>query len=242
MANSTLISDYIQHGVAASRPTTPLVGTGCLALYFATDTAILSGWSGSAWVTLTTGATQWNAGSVTALATGLAISGGSLTPNWQAASVTSVGTGLTIVAGVLETTASASEWSAGTVTALGLGLNINSGTIAASSVYTLTGTAGGTVTITGTALANDAQLNMPASGGTVTAAASPTAFLPVRIHIKQGATAGVLVLNGGFVFGTSGGPTSFTITPTAGAIDMLGVISQDGTHYRAVALDQGLIA
>jgi hypothetical protein len=53
MANSTLIIDYIGYGTAASRPTTPPVASGVLALYFATDTLVMSGWTGASWVTLT---------------------------------------------------------------------------------------------------------------------------------------------------------------------------------------------
>lgn len=121
----------------------------------------------------------------------------------------------------------------------GPGIAINSGTIASSSSAAATGTASGTITISGTAAQNDIAITMPAGGGTVTLAANPTAFLPVRAHIKQGATAGVIALNSGFVFPTSGGPTSFTLTPTANVTDMVGFISQDGTHYRVDAVAQG---
>lgn len=47
---TTLITDYLGAGLASARPTTPPVGTGALALYFATDTSTLSQWNGSAWI------------------------------------------------------------------------------------------------------------------------------------------------------------------------------------------------
>lgn len=49
MAVSTLITDYLGKGLAASRPASPVVATGALALYFATDTGMLSKWDGAAW-------------------------------------------------------------------------------------------------------------------------------------------------------------------------------------------------
>lgn len=50
MAYSGLIADYLQHGLAASRPVTPNVGAGVLALYYATDTLVTSAWNGTAWI------------------------------------------------------------------------------------------------------------------------------------------------------------------------------------------------
>ena len=60
------------------------------------------------------------------------------------------------------------------------------------------------------------------------------------VQIKQGATAGVIVLNSGFVFPASGGPTSFTVTATASVRDEIGVHSPDGTHWVVDGLLQGL--
>ena len=47
---ATLITAYLSEGLAAARPATPLIATGGIAFYFATDTATLSFWNGSAWV------------------------------------------------------------------------------------------------------------------------------------------------------------------------------------------------
>lgn len=55
MTASTLITDYVGRGVAASRPATPNVPTGATAVYYATDTDILSIWDGSAWDTINVG-------------------------------------------------------------------------------------------------------------------------------------------------------------------------------------------
>ena len=46
---STLITQYLGEGTAASRPATPSVATGCIAFYYATDTSTLSVWNGSSW-------------------------------------------------------------------------------------------------------------------------------------------------------------------------------------------------
>ncbi len=47
---STLITQYLGEGTAASRPATPSVAAGCIAFYYATDTSTLSVWNGSSWV------------------------------------------------------------------------------------------------------------------------------------------------------------------------------------------------
>lgn len=413
MANSTVITDYIAHGTAASRPATPPVGSGVLALWYSTDTNELDGWTGAAWSVLTIGASSWTTTAVSALGATLAVHSGTLdaaplgahliwgnptastaiptgitigsglslsvagtltnsapdTNIWNAGTVTTigaalnlaagalnlgtiatltilanstgagavpigvpVGTGLLFSGGTLVTTGSAaptgtaggdlsgtypnpavakingvalasttatsgnlliangSSWastalsgdatvnSGGTftlgsivaaatvgsatlipvvtydtkgritatttaavpVTAAGNGVALNSGTVSVmGNATTLTGTAAGTVTIAPAASIQVVQLNMPASG-TVTVAAAPTfQYQEVFLSIKQGATVGVCNLNTGFVFGTSGGPTSFTITPTAAAIDRLKLWSPDGTKWAVMALNQG---
>jgi hypothetical protein len=48
---TTLITDYLGSGVAASRPSAPAIPTGGFAFYFATDTNTLSMYDGS-WTTL----------------------------------------------------------------------------------------------------------------------------------------------------------------------------------------------
>jgi hypothetical protein len=181
VGHSTLITDYLGYGLFSARPSSPNVPTGCLATYYATDTATEYGWNGSSWVVIGGGAGAANLGAV-----------------------------------------------------------LNSGTIQINNSITLTGTAAGTLTIGPGSGTSDVVVNMPASGGTVTLAAAPS--FPrqrVEIDIKQGATAGVVNLNSGFVFGTSGGPTGYTITPTANLIDRLMLISPDGTKYAVMAIAQG---
>lgn len=46
---SPLVKTYFGAGTFASRPATPLVATGCLALYYATDTLSLYCYAGGAW-------------------------------------------------------------------------------------------------------------------------------------------------------------------------------------------------
>lgn len=128
---------------------------------------------------------------------------------------------------------------AGNTLSANAGAVMNSGTVQVNNSITLTGTAAGTVTIAPTTGTSDVIVNMPASGGTVTVAAAPT-FVRQRaeVEFKQGATAGVVTLNSGFVFGTSG-PTGFTITPTAAAIDRMMLLSPDGTKWAVLAINQG---
>ncbi len=50
MTASTVITEYLGVGVAASRAVSPNVPTGGAAWYYATDTGVVSVWNGSAWV------------------------------------------------------------------------------------------------------------------------------------------------------------------------------------------------
>lgn len=50
MTTSTLITDYLGRGTAASRPASVNVPSGGIAVYYATDTGDFSVWNGSAWV------------------------------------------------------------------------------------------------------------------------------------------------------------------------------------------------
>lgn len=54
MASGRLV-DYLGRGLAAARPAAPVLHTGTLGLYYATDTGVLSLWDGSAWDTLAGG-------------------------------------------------------------------------------------------------------------------------------------------------------------------------------------------
>jgi hypothetical protein len=100
---------------------------------------------------------------------------------------------------------------------------LNSGTVQVNNSTTLTGTAGGTLTLSPTTGTSDVVLNMPATGGTVTLAyAGAFARQRMELDIKQGATAGSIVLNTGTVAGFVGTLVSaFTLTPTAGVTDSM---------------------
>ena len=51
---SSLLTDYIGEGTAASRPATLDIAATALGLYYATDTFVLSLWNGASWVTALT--------------------------------------------------------------------------------------------------------------------------------------------------------------------------------------------
>lgn len=118
-----------------------------------------------------------------------------------------------------------------------LGAVANSGTITNYNTMAFAGTASGTLTISPTTGTSDVIITMPAGGGTVTVTSAP-AFARQRMlwDIKQGATAGVLNL--GTVFNMTGAITSFTITPTANAVDQIGWISPNGTVWKPEFLNQ----
>lgn len=141
---------------------------------------------------------------------------------------TAIGAGLTLASGTL---------SAAGATAADHGVVLNSGTVQVNNAVTLTGTAAGTVTIAPTTGTSDVILNMPASGGTV-AATGNASFSRQRmlLEIHQGATAGVLNLGTVFVF--TGAVTSFTLTPTANAVDRLEFVSTNGTNWVNLAINQ----
>lgn len=143
-------------------------------------------------------------------------------------SATAIGAGLTLASGTLSATGA---------TAANTGAVLNSGTVQVNNATTLAGTAAGTVTIAPATGTSDVILNMPASGGTVTATGNAS-FSRQRmlLEIHQGATAGVLNL--GTVFHFTGAITSFTLTSTAAAIDRLEFISTDGTNWVNLAINQ----
>lgn len=209
MTTSTVLTDYIAHGAAASRPATPNVASNCLALWYSTDTNELDGWTGSAWVALTIGAASWTAGPVAHLSTGLVISSTTLTASWQG----------------------------GTVTSLGSGLSLNAGTIAARSQVPVTATVG--VNALTIAAGTTSQLvNGPAGGGAVTLTCGSLAVdQSFKLIVKQGATAATWTLGTGFSFGAA--PASYTATAVANQFDVLMVISNLGTIGDVMAISQG---
>jgi hypothetical protein len=58
MSYSSLIVDYLGEGLASARPVSPNVSATVAAFYYATDTATLSVWNGTAWVDVGTPPTQ----------------------------------------------------------------------------------------------------------------------------------------------------------------------------------------
>lgn len=128
--------------------------------------------------------------------------------------------------------------STGAGTGANLGAVANAGTIQIYNTITAIGTAAGTLTIVPTSGTSDVLITMPAGGGTVTAVGAPS-FPRQRMlwDIKQGATAGVLNL--GTVYNMTGAITSFTLTPTAGAVDQIGWISPNGTVWKPEFVNQG---
>lgn len=149
---------------------------------------------------------------------------------WNAGSVNAIGTNLSISGNTLNASGSATI-------AAGLGAVNNSGTIQINNILTLNGTAAGTLAISPTTGTSDVLINMPASGGTVTASGAPS-FPRQRMlwDVKQGATFGVFNL--GTVYKLTGAIGSFTLTPTNGAIDRLEWLSPDGTSWVPLAINQ----
>lgn len=132
------------------------------------------------------------------------------------------------------------------VTAADHGLVINSGTVQINNVVTLTGTAAGTLSVNPGSGTTEVVINLAASGGTQTLSYSGAfAYQPFTMHLKQGATASVVVLNSGtvagFVFGATQGPTSFTATPSANVTDSLFCKGITTGYARVYALDQGFV-
>jgi hypothetical protein len=72
MSSSAKITDYLGSGTAASRPASLTLPSGAVGFYYATDTTVLSAWTGAAWVSIVyTQGTQTVAGA-TATVTPLA--------------------------------------------------------------------------------------------------------------------------------------------------------------------------
>lgn len=126
---------------------------------------------------------------------------------------------------------------AGNTLSANLGAVMNAGTVSINNAITLAGTAAGTLAPSPTTGTTDVIVTMPSAGGTVTLAGGPT-FPRQRMltEIHQGVTVGVLNL--GTVFHLTGAVTSFTLTPTASAIDRMEWLSPDGTLWVNLAINQ----
>lgn len=121
------------------------------------------------------------------------------------------------------------------------GLHLNNGSIEAKGTLTYSPTAAGTVTIAPVSGISDVIVVLPGTSiAAVLALTVDYVHQDFRLQIKQGATASTCTLNTGFVFAASGGPTSFTLTASANARDVLGCLAVDGTHAVVGAVLQGI--
>ena len=128
----------------------------------------------------------------------------------------------------------------GSVTpSFGQGLGNTGSVVGVFGSQSIAATAGTTIATAVASGLEDFIVQMPTGAGTVTLAMTPTypgQRLMTEIH--QGSTGGVIALNSGFVF-TGSAASSFTLTPTAGAIDRIGWLSRDGTHWVPMFVNQG---
>ncbi len=180
MAYSGILTDYIGVGLAAARPATPNVGPGCLALWYATDTTTLTGWTGAAWAAVISGSSPTGA------------AGGGLAGTYPNPTVAAVpAAALPAMTG--DVTASAGSHA--TTLAAGSASNLNSGTLAVARGGTGlgSGTSGGILgyTATGT-LASSALLTNHALmvGGGAGATPGVVASLGTSVQVLHGAAAG----------------------------------------------------
>ena len=115
-------------------------------------------------------------------------------------------------------------------------MNLSSGTLSNCQYGTLTlsGTTTGTVT---PVLGFNAYLvNMGTAAGTIALAAGNITGQPLRLDIKQGATAHTVAFDTSVIFGSD--ITSFTASPTAAVVDMLEFV-WNGTKWRLAAVNHG---
>jgi hypothetical protein len=197
MSTSSILTDYLGQGLAASRPASPPVAATALAYFYATDTGVLSLWdtATSAWVTVTsgtaltavgTGLTITTPGTVAldTLGTGLSITSGTINAEWNAGTVGTLGSGLSLSSGTLSSSGGSGEWTAGTVTAVGAGLFVTSDTIEANWN-------GGTVTSLGSGLTlSSGTLSASGGGGTTLPFFNIAAGVPLLSSFTQVGIAG----------------------------------------------------
>jgi hypothetical protein len=115
-------------------------------------------------------------------------------------------------------------------------MNLNSGTLSNMQYGTLTlsGTTTGTVT---PVLGYNAYLvNVGTAAGTISIANGNTTGQPLRLDIKQAATAHTVTFDSSVIYGAD--ITSFTATPTASVVDMLEFV-WNGTKWRLAAVNHG---
>lgn len=109
------------------------------------------------WASATAGfLNTWNAGTVSALGSGVALSGGTLSATGSGGTVTNIASGAGLSGGPITTTGTlTAQWQGGTVTALGADLAISGSTLSVKPSYTASISAAGTNQGTATALASD---------------------------------------------------------------------------------------
>lgn len=206
---SSIISDFLGEGLAASIPTTLDIAAGVLGLYYATDSVVLYAWNGSSFDALA------GTGSVTSVIAGAGLNGGTITVSGTLSLAT---TGAGRLVGNPGTAAAVYS----DVT-LGAGLTLNAGgTLSATgggsvtSIIAAGGLAGGTITTAGTvSIAAIAASSLFGNSGT--ASAVPAA---IAIGSHLGFATGTLDATG-FVSSivAGGGLAGGTIT-SAGTITL----------------------
>ena len=139
-------------------------------------------------------------------------------------------------------TSVAASWQAIPLPPVGHGLAINSGTISSAGTLSYSPTAAGTITLVPTSGISDVIVNLPTGGAAMTITATPAfSYQDWRLHLRQGATVSTVAFDATvFNFGASGGPTSYTLTASANAHDMIWQQSPDGTHVLHGAIVQGI--
>ena len=184
-AYSKALTDYLGEGLAVGRPVSLYIPPTSLGLYWATDTNVLSAWSGSGWVALPTGTvTQIVAGAglaggtITSAGTvslGTIVAGGLMGNAGTAAAVpagVAVGAGLSLsAAGTL-----AAEWNTGTVTTLGTVVGGATLALSGGVLSVLTPAVGGDITnnVTATGSSQATALQLASGLNIVTAGSAGT--------------------------------------------------------------------
>jgi hypothetical protein len=231
MAYSTVLTDYLGEGPIGSRPATLNIAATALGFYYATDTAALSAWNGSAWVAASGSGVTDVATSGSGISGGPITSTGTLAVEWNAGTVSAIGPGLTISAGSLQATASAPEWIAGTVAAIDATLSIAAGGTLGAVIPAAEWNAG-SVTAIGTGLTL-------AAGSLEATAAAPEWTAGTATAVATGLTIASAVLTPNWQAGTvSAVGTGLTIA-AGGSLQATGV---GVSAANGVAINSGTVS
>lgn len=244
MSHSTLITDYLGTGTAASRPVAPNLPTGCLGVWLASDTGEASLWNGSTWQdiasvnTIVSGNGIAQTGSIFGTGTVSVKLGAGL--SFSSGSIVAAVPSLTAGAGIASVTSGTivANYQAAAVTALGTGLSNTSGTLSASA-SSLTAGAGIVSVTSGTIVANYQGTTVTSLGtglANVAGALTPNWRAGTVTSVSTGLdlTAGVLTATGVASLTAGAGITSVT----SGTI----VANWNGGTVAALAANQLVIS